>query len=300
MNSEVEAYGAAVARRFRTNVATTFFAKTISKDPIAISMLNLAAPTGRWTETPDPEAAFSVHVVMAPLPRLQTWIEGRHAKLDPLKAGDICLFDLSTSPISLIQDPLDTVRLHFSQRTLDDLAYDRGQRSSSLRATFGAHDPALHGLSSALLSRLRLYGGSDPLFLDHVALAFHIHLAQTYGELRGEQPLRGGLAPWQLRRARELMLAKLSEGVGLAELAGECGLSASYFARAFRHSVGVTAHRWLMNERVERAKDLLRYSALPVAEIAVACGFTDQSHFTRAFAFREGHPPARWRRLHLD
>jgi AraC family transcriptional regulator len=297
-NSQVDAFGEAVARRFRTDKAETFFAKTVSKDPIAISRVVLAVPTGRWTEPLDLEAAFAVHVMMAPLPRAQTFIERRHTKLDPLGAGDICLFDLSTSQITLFQDPVDTVRIHLSQRVLDDLAYDRGQRPvSGLRPTFGAHDEVLHSLAAALLRRGQIYGNDDPLFMDHVALAFHAHIAGAYGQLGEARPLRGGLAPWQFRRARDLMTARLSDGVSIAELAQACALSASYFARAFRRSAGIPAHKWLMNERVERAKGLLLDSALSLPEIALACGFTDQSHLTRVFLLREGQPPARWRRL---
>jgi len=67
-------------------------------------------------------------------------------------------------------------------------------------------------------------------------------------------------------------------------------------SRAFRQSTGVPPHRWRLNERVERAKDLLRDPALSLADVALACGFGDQSHFTRMFTAAVRLSPGLWRR----
>ena len=107
---------------------------------------------------------------------------------------------------------------------------------------------------------------------------------------------RGGLAPWQARRARELLDANLDGKLLLSQLAEKCGLSTRHFARAFRQSMGVPPHRWLLSRRVERAKDLLRDPMLSLAEVALACGFADQSHFTRMFTTLAGLSPGLWRR----
>lgn len=107
----------------------------------------------------------------------------------------------------------------------------------------------------------------------------------------------GGLAPWQLRRAEISMSENLGGQVPLNQLAGRCGLSVRHFARAFRHSTGMPPHRWLLNRRVERAKELLPDSKLSLAAIALACGFGSQSHFTRAFSAAICVSPGLWRRL---
>ena len=108
---------------------------------------------------------------------------------------------------------------------------------------------------------------------------------------------RGGLAPWQLRRAEALMCENLSIQVPLGRVAEECGLSVRHLARAFRQSTGVPPHRWLLDRRVERAKELLPNSKLSLSDVALACGFGDQSHFTRTFTAAVRLSPGLWRRL---
>jgi AraC family transcriptional regulator len=71
-----------------------------------------------------------------------------------------------------------------------------------------------------------------------------------YGDMNPSSP-RVGLAPWQERRVKELMRATVNEGASLTRLAAECGLSVRHFAHAFRKSIAIPPHQWLMNHRVE-------------------------------------------------
>jgi AraC-like DNA-binding protein len=93
----------------------------------------------------------------------------------------------------------------------------------------------------------------------------------------------------------DFLSAHLSDDPTIAELARECGLSSGYFSRAFRQTTGVTPHQWLIGKRVERARQLLLGNGLGLADIALVCGFVDQSHFTRVFTKFEGESPGRWR-----
>jgi AraC family transcriptional regulator len=82
----------------------------------------------------------------------------------------------------------------------------------------------------------------------------------------------------------------------LAAVANACGLSLVQFAKAFRKTVGIPPHRWVMQQRVSLAKTLLRNGPMPLSEVALACGFSDQSHFTRYFSASVGISPGAWRR----
>jgi transcriptional regulator GlxA family with amidase domain len=161
-------------------------------------------------------------------------------------------------------------------------------------------DPVIRHLLSSLLPCLRNPDEANEVFVNQVALAVGAHIAQAYGGVRLQrQARRGGLAPWQEQRAKELLRASLDAPIPLARLAQACGLSSRHFARAFRQSTGVPPHRWLLKERVERAKKLLQDPDTALADIALSCGFSDQSHFTRVFSATLGTSPGAWRRMRM-
>jgi len=108
-------------------------------------------------------------------------------------------------------------------------------------------------------------------------------------------PARGGLPPRAFRRVREYILAHLAEEIRNPVLADLVGLSVYYFSRAFKQSAGVSPHRFVLQSRVERVKQLLVETDLPLAHIAVAAGFGDQSHCTRQFRELVGITPGRFR-----
>jgi len=121
--------------------------------------------------------------------------------------------------------------------------------------------------------------------------------AQLPGSIRRD---RGGLAPFQARRLVEYIDAHLAERITLFQLARMAGVSTGHFSRAFKHTFGVTTHAYLIRRRVERAQSVMLSTQLPLSEIALACGLSDQSHFTRMFRRIVGETPNAWRRAHRD
>ena len=108
--------------------------------------------------------------------------------------------------------------------------------------------------------------------------------------------VQSGLARWQLRRAIEYMEANLLQDIRLTELARVVGLSPSHFARAFKVSIGLTPHRWLVEQRIQRAKRLMTKNGKPISVAADLAGFASQSHFTKAFRRVTGTTPGLWLR----
>jgi transcriptional regulator GlxA family with amidase domain len=109
-------------------------------------------------------------------------------------------------------------------------------------------------------------------------------------------PAGAKLAPWQVRVALEALGAEISGSVAIPLIAARCGLSFSHFVRAFRNTVGVAPYDWFLERKVELAQSLLASSELPLAQIALECGFVDQSHFSKTFVRRAGQTPLQWRR----
>jgi AraC-like DNA-binding protein len=139
-----------------------------------------------------------------------------------------------------------------------------------------------------------------PLFTEGWAMQALAYVARAARDPRPQRtPSMSGLAPWQLRRAKEMLQADLSVNLSLDGIAGACRLSVSHFARAFKHSTGLPPHQWLINARIEQARTLLAKSTTPLVEIAGMCGFADQSHFSRVFGRSVGASPGAWRRAQM-
>jgi transcriptional regulator of acetoin/glycerol metabolism/AraC-like DNA-binding protein len=122
-----------------------------------------------------------------------------------------------------------------------------------------------------------------------------LDLLASMRQLAPAPQTRGGLPPGAVRRVREYVEIHLSESIDLAALAGIAGLSLYHFARAFKQSAGVTPHHYLVQRRVERAQELLARTELSLTEIALATGFSDQSHFARHFRQLLGMTPGQFR-----
>jgi transcriptional regulator GlxA family with amidase domain len=105
-----------------------------------------------------------------------------------------------------------------------------------------------------------------------------------------------GLAPWQVKLALQLFLNDQSTDHSVRKVAACCGLSRSYFERAFKASLGTPPHRWQMQQRLQRAGEMLEQTNDSIGAIASRCGFADQSHLTRLFRAAMGSSPAAWRR----
>jgi AraC-like DNA-binding protein/DNA-binding MarR family transcriptional regulator len=107
---------------------------------------------------------------------------------------------------------------------------------------------------------------------------------------------QGGLSRSQLRRAIEFLAKSSGAPASVSDVAAKLGLSASQFSRAFKSTTSFPPHRWQLNHRIAKAQELLRYSGLPLTQIALATGFTEQSHFTRIFKKVVGVSPGAWSR----
>jgi AraC-like DNA-binding protein len=106
---------------------------------------------------------------------------------------------------------------------------------------------------------------------------------------------RGGLAPRVLRRIHEYIDDNIDQRISVGLLAAMANLSVCYFVRAFKQSMGVTPHDYLIRRRVERTKQLLSGTDIPLSQIALAAGFADQSHFARRFRQHVGMSPRDYR-----
>jgi AraC family transcriptional regulator len=244
------------------------------------------------------DAVFAVLLQLREQTQRELFLDGKCVHRGAYRAQSTSIVNHLEKPVANLLSPFDNLIFIVPKTALDDIADERGvARINELYCPpGGVFDETVWHLGNALLPALERPDEVSSIYAEHVMLAANTYFAQTFGGLRPKKDRPGMLAPWQLRRATEAMTA-LGEGdVSLKDLASECGLSVSYFVRAFKMSTGDPPHRWMLRYRVENSKSLLAQTEAPLAEIALACRFADQSHFTRIFKSFVGMTPAAWRR----
>lgn len=156
-------------------------------------------------------------------------------------------------------------------------------------------DPLIHQIGLALLHVLETDCNS-PLYVESAATLLAAHLLRHYSATRNQlRDLDQGLSPKQLQQIVEYIDADLEQNLGLTNLAALIGLSCHHFVRLFKHSMGVTPYQYIIQRRLERAKDLLLGSNLTIAQIAYGVGFANQSHLTYHFRRRYNITPKKMR-----
>lgn len=125
-------------------------------------------------------------------------------------------------------------------------------------------------------------------------------LLQTKEESRPPATVKGGLAPWQVRKVAAHVEMNLDKPIRSSALAVAVRLTPCHFSRVFRASFGDSPLRYVTKRRVERAKRLMLSTDSPLSQIAIDCGFADQAHFSRLFRQMAGDTPRAWRRTYLD
>ncbi len=247
------------------------------------------------------DEAFLIRVHLKSCAAHGVWLEEERMRCRPLAEGALVVQDLRRGWSFDICAATHTL---FLQVPLTMIAPRDPVRGSLLEALAipGASlvDPIARDLAMLLPAALDASPARPGGFVESIVMALVAHLGYRTVDQDADPGLaRGGLAPWQERRAKEIMTANLAGDVWIDEVAEACGLSRSQFARAFRLTTGLPPYRWLLHRRVEAARALLPQGDRSLAEVGHECGFADQSHFTRVFASVEGMPPGLWRRQHL-
>jgi len=266
--------------------------------------------TGLGITEPNPESpSIMAVVILRPRPAHLGWQNGREVLVPNLGTGALTCLDLRETWTMDLSDPFDSfhafIPLDAFDRVADELGRPRIDRLNRL-ISVEQRDETMLGLAQALNPLLGSPSEASALFADYVFAAMTTHLAVTYGGIGplGSPPDRaarkGKLTLQQERRLTSRLLDDLKGDPSLAELAALAGLSQSQLLRAFKATLGMPPHRWLLAQRVRRAKALMLGTGMSIGEVALECGFADQSHMTRVFSRIYGVTPGAWRRQWKD
>jgi AraC family transcriptional regulator len=158
------------------------------------------------------------------------------------------------------------------------------------------YDPQIEFIALSVQREIQQAIWGSKLYLESLANVLAIHLLRNYTSRPPKlREYDGGLAQSKLRRVLEYINAHLEQDIHLADLADAADISQCYFVSLFKQSMGITPWQYVVQQRVERAKILLRQRNSPISDVALQCGFNSQSHFAQQFRKLTGVTPKRFR-----
>ncbi|NET06629.1 MAG: helix-turn-helix transcriptional regulator [Symploca sp. SIO2B6] len=165
-----------------------------------------------------------------------------------------------------------------------------------LRPEFRTRDHQIESIGLMLLSELKQQNVGSKLYIESLTNILAVHLLRKYS---ASQPNlarhEGGLSEPQLRQVLEYIHEYLDQEIKLANLAQLLGISQFHFSHLFKKSMGIPPHQYLLQQRVERSKQLLKQTDQSIVEIALECGFNSHSHFSKQFRQLIGITPSTYR-----
>ena len=176
--------------------------------------------------------------------------------------------------------------------------YDCSASEAEIIPRYAILDPLLEQLLLAVRTALQNGSARDRLYTDSIAQMIAMHLARHHSSRSHgfSPPVTKSLPAWKTHRLIEFIEEHLDGDLSLEAMAREVQLCPLYLPRAFRASIGRSPHQYVLQRRIERAKDLLRNSDMPIVEVALSVGFSSQSHLSAWFRRTVGIPPSDYRR----
>jgi AraC family transcriptional regulator len=233
--------------------------------------------------------------------RADVFADARFRGSPTFHPGCLQLMQRGVSPRALMGEGWRLLHIYLPQSLLMRVVEEDFNASSApeLLDPIGRRDPALSPLGLSIAREVEGPGPPSALLVDSLGCAVAVNLVRGWSNLdkrsRNQVNNAGQLAPWQIKRAIEWLAGSLSEEIRLADLARETCLSSFYFARAFKASTGVPPHRYLVQLRITKARELLEATNLPIGEIAAQVGYDDPSYLARLFRREVGLAPSAYR-----
>ena len=166
----------------------------------------------------------------------------------------------------------------------------------TLRPEFQTRNPQLESISSMLLNELEKGSLSNRLYIDSLSNILAVNLLRQHATTRPHLPIyEGGLPSHQLRQVLDYIDAHLDQEIKLADLAQLLDISQFHFSRLFKQSLGISPYQYLIQQRVECAKQLLKTTDRLITDIALTCGFNSHSHLSKQFRQLTGMTPKAYR-----
>jgi len=216
-----------------------------------------------------------------------------------MELGDFYLYPAGRPGFTRWQSVDKTLHIVLEPDFLSQVAIDTdclNPGNLELLPVLNTRDRKLESLVPLFLQEIEDGDLGDRLYLESLSSILGIHLLRQYCQVVPKiRQSAGGLAPKKLSTVLEYIQARLSQELGLDAMAAEIGVSRCHFATQFKRAVGLAPHQYVSQQRIEKAKRALRSQQRSIAEVALECGFSNQSHLTKVFKKQTGTTPKAYR-----
>jgi len=255
---------------------------TYGRRPDGLALMMRSDPRGELEVAGLPSVLVAIHV--GPAARIACKRAGqRHT--GTAVHGDIDIVPALVPSRWVMHDDNDTALiLSLPTTLLNDVAEEYGYdaRRVEIRNRFQERDPQIENICWALKTEMEADYPSGSLYVDSLAVSVASRLIHSHSSVAQQVKERnGGLSGHRLKQVLSFIDENLAETISLPQIAAIAGISVSHLKPVFRASVGMPVHQYVIRRRIERAKTLLAHGKLPIAEIALASGFSHQSHLAR-------------------
>lgn len=212
------------------------------------------------------------------------------------RSGDIYIYPAKQPIQHCWHAEVQSIHLYLEPQLFVELSEDFRQTTvTELLPQVGIRDSLIQEIGLALKSELE-QGNSDRFYAESAAAFLVAHLARRYCHSKVQLPSYvGGLSKLKLKQVITYIQAHLTEDISLAEMATAVGMSPYYFCRLFKQSMGISPYQYVIECRIDRAKELLSQGEKSIAEVALEVGFASQSQFTKHFKRIVGITPKQMR-----
>lgn len=262
-----------------------------------IILKHLQYPAGEANYCSD--AGHTVFISLAPRPIEYVQVQDGRTHTGLYQRGEILITPANTPLFVRWLGNENCLQIQLTTEFLKSIALetlDRDPDRLELIPGFQIRDAQIESIAMMSFEEVQ-NGDRNTLYLDSLTNVLAVNLLRHHTANKPQVPVYdAGLPPRQLSKILDYVDANLAQKISLADLANLIDLSSFHFSRMFERSLGIPPHQYLNQQRIERAKQLLKQTDLLVTDIALECGFSSHSHFGKTFKQMVGTTPKQYKK----